>query len=138
VPLRRRLPWILILRPRRGRSSRGSASKILLQLSFEMRHRDPVRMLGLAKHAQEVADRIETTPYGPGFLSDLRTRAWAELANALRVDERYRERVFRKSLLMSPGGASARSPGREPRGSGSHHLPEPSERATALPPPSGA
>jgi hypothetical protein len=41
--------------------------EILLQLSFEVRHRDPVRMLDLAKHAQEVADRIETTPYGQSF-----------------------------------------------------------------------
>jgi tetratricopeptide (TPR) repeat protein len=65
--------------------------EILLQLSFEVRHRDPVRMLDLAKHAQEVADRIETTPYGQGFLSDLRTRAWTELANAWRVNERYGE-----------------------------------------------
>lgn len=65
--------------------------EILLQLSFEVRHRDPVRMLDLAKHAQEVADRIEATPYGQGFLYDLRTRAWTELANALRVNERYGE-----------------------------------------------
>jgi tetratricopeptide (TPR) repeat protein len=65
--------------------------EILLQLSFEVRHRDPVRMLDLAKHAQEVADRIGTTPYGKGFLYDLRTRAWTELANALRVNERYGE-----------------------------------------------
>jgi len=71
------LPWIRV--------------EILLQLSFETRHRDPARMLDLAQQAQEEADWIETTPYGPGFLSDLRTRAWAELANALRVNELYRE-----------------------------------------------
>lgn len=86
------LPWIRV--------------QILLELSFEMRHRDPVRMLGLAKHAQEVADRIETTPYGQGFLSDLRTRAWAELANALRVNERYRETeaaLWQARLLLEQG-----------------------------------
>lgn len=71
------LPWIRV--------------EILLQLSFEARHRDPVRMLDLARHAQEVADRIERTPYGRSFLVDLRTRAWTELANALRVNERYGE-----------------------------------------------
>jgi tetratricopeptide (TPR) repeat protein len=71
------LPWIRV--------------EILLQLSFEVRHRDPARMLDLARHAQEVADRIETAPYGPEFLVDLRTRAWAELANALRVNELYRQ-----------------------------------------------
>ncbi len=71
------LPWIRV--------------EILLQLSFETRHRDPARMLDLAQHAQEEADRIETTPYGPGFLSDLRTRTRAELANALRVNELYRQ-----------------------------------------------
>ena len=71
------LPWIRV--------------EILLQLSFEIRHRDPARMLDFAQHAQQVADRIEKTPYGPGFLSDLRVRAWAELANALRVNELYRQ-----------------------------------------------
>lgn len=69
------LPWIRV--------------EILIELSFEVRYRDPGRMLDLAKHAQEEADRIEETPYGPAFLFDLRSRAWAELANACRVNELF-------------------------------------------------
>jgi len=46
-------------------------------------------MLDLAKQAREMADQIETTPYGQAFLYDLRARAWGELANAQRVNERY-------------------------------------------------
>lgn len=65
--------------------------EILLQLSFEARYRDPARMLDLAKHAQEEADRLEETPYGSGYLSDLRARAWAELANAYRVSELFEQ-----------------------------------------------
>jgi hypothetical protein len=65
--------------------------EVLLQLSREARHRDPVWMLDQAKQAQEVADRIETTPYGQAFLYDLRTRAWIELANALRVNKHHGE-----------------------------------------------
>jgi len=65
--------------------------EVLLQLSREARHRDPVWMLDLAKRAQEVTERIETTPYGQGFLYDLRTRARVELANAQRVNKQYGE-----------------------------------------------
>lgn len=86
------LPWIRV--------------EILLQLSFEVRHRHPARMLDFARHAQEVADRIEKTPYGPSFLSDLRARAWAELANALRVNELYRHAeaaVWQARALLDQG-----------------------------------
>jgi tetratricopeptide (TPR) repeat protein len=79
---------------------------ILLQLSFETRHRDPVRMLDLARHAQEVAERIESTPYGPGFLADLRTRTWAELANAFRVNEFYGDAeaaLWQARMLLEQG-----------------------------------
>jgi tetratricopeptide (TPR) repeat protein len=62
-----------------------------LDLAFEERYRDPAWMLELAQQAQEAADRIEKTPYGRGFLGDLQARAWAELANALRVNEQYEQ-----------------------------------------------
>jgi tetratricopeptide (TPR) repeat protein len=71
------LPWIRV--------------ETLLQLAFEERYRDTAWMLDLAKHAQEVADRIESAPYGPAFIADLRTRAWTELANALRINEHYEQ-----------------------------------------------
>jgi anti-sigma factor RsiW len=54
----------------------------LLQHSREARDRDPVWMLDLARQAQELADRIKTTPYSQAFLRDLRARTWIELANA--------------------------------------------------------
>lgn len=63
--------------------------EVLLQRSFEARYRSPSQMLEDADRAKYVAERIEKTPYGPGFLSDLRARAWAELANAYRVNELY-------------------------------------------------
>jgi tetratricopeptide (TPR) repeat protein len=64
--------------------------EILLQRSFEARYRNPQQMLYDADRAKYVAERIEKTPYGPGFLADLRCRAWIELANAYRVNENYR------------------------------------------------
>lgn len=64
--------------------------ELLLRLSFELRYRDPRRMLQLAERAQALAEKIQKTPYGQGYLSDLRTRAWIELGNAYRVNERYR------------------------------------------------
>lgn len=64
--------------------------EILLQLAFDLRYSDPWRMLDLAESAQMIADGIEETPYGQGFLWDLRARAWAELANATRVNEQFR------------------------------------------------
>jgi len=63
--------------------------EVLLALSFDRRHRDPQDMLNLAECAQEVADRLEPPAYGAAFLLDLRARAWAELGNAYRVNERF-------------------------------------------------
>ena len=65
-------------------------AEILFQRSFAARYSNPDRMLYDADRAKYVVERIEKTPYGPGFLADLRVRAWAELANAYRVNENYR------------------------------------------------
>jgi tetratricopeptide (TPR) repeat protein len=64
--------------------------EILFQRSFAARYSSPKRMLDDADRAKYVVERIEKTPYGPGFLEDLTVRAWAELANAYRVNENYR------------------------------------------------
>jgi tetratricopeptide (TPR) repeat protein len=64
--------------------------ELLLRLSFELRYRDPRRMLQLAEQAQILAETIRRTPYGEGYLSDLKARVWIELGNAYRVNERYR------------------------------------------------
>jgi len=64
--------------------------EILLWRSSEARYCSPGKMLEDADRAKYVVERIDTTPYGHGFLSDLRVRVWAELANAYRVNELYR------------------------------------------------
>jgi tetratricopeptide (TPR) repeat protein len=61
----------------------------LLQLSFEERFRDPKRMVALASQACSVANATPDEDYPPGFVADMRARAWAELANAYRVQEQY-------------------------------------------------
>jgi tetratricopeptide (TPR) repeat protein len=64
-------------------------AEVLLQRAFEARYRAPGQMLQDMDTARGVVERIEKTPYGPGFLSDFRVRAWAEYANACRVNELY-------------------------------------------------
>jgi tetratricopeptide (TPR) repeat protein len=65
--------------------------EILLQQSFDLRHRDPREMLRLAKQAQEVADRPDSRVYGESLWLDLRARVWGELGNACRVNEQYQK-----------------------------------------------
>jgi tetratricopeptide (TPR) repeat protein len=64
--------------------------EVLLQLSFEARYRNPVQMVELARSAQQTADRAEKKPYGEALQTDLRARAWAELSNAWRVNEMFK------------------------------------------------
>lgn len=64
--------------------------EILLLRAFDARYRNPRQMLDDTDRAKYVVERIEKTPYGPGFLSDLQARVWAEFANACRVNELYR------------------------------------------------
>lgn len=63
----------------------------LLRRSFEARYRDPGRMLELAQMALSVSERASFEFYGSAFLNDLQARVYAELANALRVNERFDE-----------------------------------------------
>jgi tetratricopeptide (TPR) repeat protein len=61
----------------------------LLQKSYEVRFSDLRRMLNLAESAVRVAKHIRPEKYPwPGFVADLRARAFAELSNAYRVNER--------------------------------------------------
>jgi tetratricopeptide (TPR) repeat protein len=61
----------------------------LLQKSYEARFSDPKRMLNLAESAVGVAKHIKPEKYPwPGFVADLRARAFAELSNAYRVNNR--------------------------------------------------
>jgi tetratricopeptide (TPR) repeat protein len=64
----------------------------LLRKSYEARFSDPKRMLNLAEDAAGVAKHARPEKYPwPGFLSDLRARAFAELGNAYRINDRLSE-----------------------------------------------
>jgi tetratricopeptide (TPR) repeat protein len=62
---------------------------VLLEISFEERYRNPLKMLEIAQTAQQIADRPEEARYGEALHADLRARAWAELGNAWRVNESF-------------------------------------------------
>lgn len=65
-------------------------SEALLQKSAEARFRDPQRMLALADRAARMAESTPPARYPwPGFVFDLRARAFAELGNAYRLNERF-------------------------------------------------
>jgi tetratricopeptide (TPR) repeat protein len=61
--------------------------EILLELSRACRFSDPERMIELAELALLASRRLDPKRYGWSFFSDLRARAWGELANAYRVAE---------------------------------------------------
>jgi tetratricopeptide (TPR) repeat protein len=64
----------------------------LLRKSQEARFIDLKRMLDLAESAAGVAEHIRPDKYPwPGFLSDLRARAFADLGNAYRLNLRFPE-----------------------------------------------
>lgn len=64
----------------------------LLRKSYEVRFTDPKRMLNLAESAAGVAKHIKTAKYPwPGFVADLRARAFAELGNSYRLNLRFQD-----------------------------------------------
>lgn len=63
----------------------------LLEASWAVRHENPREMVGLARAAVEVAGKLNPELYGAQRICDLRTRAWGELANALRVADDFDE-----------------------------------------------
>ena len=71
---------------------RGSGMlKALLDRSWEVRHEDPREMVNLARHAVEVARRLDPRYQRPQEIADLQARSWGELANALRVSDELHE-----------------------------------------------
>ena len=79
-----RLPW------RQIQSLHGwPLCEALLRKSYELRFSDPKRMLDMADNAAAVAEHIRLEKYPwPGIVADLRARAFAELGNAYRVNDR--------------------------------------------------
>ncbi len=69
-----------------GSSSWGSC-EALVEKSRSLRHTDPVAMLHLAKLARQAADRLDPEIYGTEQRMDMQACAWAELANAYRLNE---------------------------------------------------
>ncbi|MES1245445.1 MAG: hypothetical protein ABUT39_27825 [Acidobacteriota bacterium] len=80
--------------------------EIFLQLSFEERYRNPVKMVEHARTAQQIADRPERARYGPALHMDLRARAWSELGNAWRVKEYFKhaEESLEKARSLAEQG----------------------------------
>jgi tetratricopeptide (TPR) repeat protein len=71
--------------------SRGPLIDFLLETSYSLRFDNPRAMLSFAKAACAVADGMDQKRYGKQVVTDLRARAWAELANACRVLEYFEE-----------------------------------------------
>lgn len=63
----------------------------LLDRCQRLRYDDPAGMVELARFAAFMADRFDPRRYGARQVADLRSRAWAELANAYRVADRLQE-----------------------------------------------
>ena len=73
----------------------------LLRKSYEARFSDPARMLNLAESAAGVARNIRVEKYPwPGFIADIQARAFAELGNAFRVNDRFTsaDKIFEEAL----------------------------------------
>jgi tetratricopeptide (TPR) repeat protein len=62
----------------------------LIEQSRDLRHQ-PADMLRLATLAREAAERVDPAERGRRETADLRARAWAELANALRANDEMAE-----------------------------------------------
>jgi tetratricopeptide (TPR) repeat protein len=63
--------------------------EILLEKSRSLRHDDRPGMLQLAHLAQLAADRLDRDAYGVERRTDMQARAWAELANAYRINDDF-------------------------------------------------
>lgn len=71
----------------------GSATwglcEILLEKSRSLRYSDRAGMLQLAHLAQLAADRLDREAYGAERRTDMQARAWAEMANAYRINDDF-------------------------------------------------
>ena len=80
----------------------------LLAESWAIRFRDPMGMVQLAETATEIAQRLSPLGYGKKRVADLQSRAWGELANALRIVDRLRsaQRIFGQAYAAMQKGTA--------------------------------
>lgn len=81
----------------------------LQERSWELRQKDPLKMVDLAKHAVEVAKKIASRRYGAQNVADLLARAWAGLANAYRISDQLplAESSFRQAFRAQQKGTGS-------------------------------
>src|SRR3954470_4331292 len=100
--------WDKLTRKDRDSCPEGWAGvEILLAVCFESRYRDPRQMLRLARQARSAAEELDPALYGERQLADLQARTWAELGNALRVNEQFdkvRDVLKEARLLLTEQG----------------------------------
>jgi hypothetical protein len=82
----------------------------LLEQSRALRHDDPAGMLELARMARQASDRVSPETYGAAPAADLRSRAWAELANAHRVNDDLLQAEAAMAWAMELHGQGTGSP----------------------------
>jgi len=63
----------------------------LLQKSWDIRFHDPKAMRWLAYNALKAAESLRPEEHAPAALHDLQARAWADLANAYKVNDEHAE-----------------------------------------------
>ena len=90
----------------RERFATWSVCEELLRRSTELRFDDPERMVHAARLAVAVAGRLDPERCGRALLADLQGRAWAELGNALRVQDDLRgaDRAMARAARILQGG----------------------------------
>ncbi|HEY2294667.1 MAG TPA: hypothetical protein VGM86_28535 [Thermoanaerobaculia bacterium] len=100
--------WDKLTRKERDSCPDGWACvEVLLAVCFESRYRDPRQMLRLARQARFAAEKLDPELYGKRRLADLQARTWAELGNALRVNEQFdkvRDALSRARVLLVEKG----------------------------------
>lgn len=81
----------------------------LLAQSAALRRDDPAGAVRAARAAVAVARQLDARRYGPGLLTDLQARAWAELGNAYRVHDQLQpaERAFARAARLAARGTGA-------------------------------
>jgi tetratricopeptide (TPR) repeat protein len=84
--------------------------EILLEKSRSLRHDDRPGMLQLAHLAQLAADRLDREAYGEERRTDMQARAWAELANAYRINDDFAQAEAAMACALDLRSKGTRDP----------------------------